>query len=230
MHLAFPSPFGDAGDPSDGGKTMARAIWKARASAWPVNIPVGLYAAESRDDISFKMLDKKTMSPIHYKRASARRAARRSLGGDRPRPSARRRQVRGALRRGSQGGRPLRRRRRSTSPTSSIPRRSARSTSTSPTIWRPTRRSEGLRAAARDATPHQQSGDRQGGDPHRQYLAAVVARGDVMTLELMRYAHELRAPEIPASPTAGSGGHRPRARDGRAPGRGDGRRLGAGEI
>jgi DNA end-binding protein Ku len=29
----------------------------------------------------------------------------------------------------------------------------------------------------------------------RQYLAAVVARGDVLTLELLRYAHELRAPE-----------------------------------
>ncbi len=28
----------------------------------------------------------------------------------------------------------------------------------------------------------------------RQYLAAVVARGDMMTLELMRYAHELRDP------------------------------------
>ena len=28
----------------------------------------------------------------------------------------------------------------------------------------------------------------------RQYLAAVVARGDVLTLELMRYAHELRDP------------------------------------
>ena len=29
----------------------------------------------------------------------------------------------------------------------------------------------------------------------RQYLAAVVARGDVLTLELMRYAHELRDPD-----------------------------------
>jgi len=29
----------------------------------------------------------------------------------------------------------------------------------------------------------------------RQYLAAVVARGDVLTLELMRYAHELRDPK-----------------------------------
>ena len=29
----------------------------------------------------------------------------------------------------------------------------------------------------------------------RQYLAAVVARGDVLTLELLRYAHELRDPK-----------------------------------
>ncbi len=35
----------------------------------------------------------------------------------------------------------------------------------------------------------------------REYLAAVVARGDVLTLELMRYAHELRDPselDVPA--------------------------------
>ena len=49
---------------------MARAIWKGSISFGLVNIPVGLYAAESRDDISFQMLDRKTMSPIHYKRVS----------------------------------------------------------------------------------------------------------------------------------------------------------------
>ncbi|HEX4965276.1 MAG TPA: Ku protein [Thermoanaerobaculia bacterium] len=49
---------------------MARAIWKGSISFGLVNIPVGLYSAETRDDISFKLLDKKTMSPIHYKRVS----------------------------------------------------------------------------------------------------------------------------------------------------------------
>jgi DNA end-binding protein Ku len=49
---------------------MARSIWKGSISFGLVNIPVGLYAAETRNDISFKMLDKKTMSPIHYKRVA----------------------------------------------------------------------------------------------------------------------------------------------------------------
>jgi DNA end-binding protein Ku len=49
---------------------MARAIWKGSISFGLVNIPVGLYSAESRDDISFKLLDRKTKSPIHYKRVS----------------------------------------------------------------------------------------------------------------------------------------------------------------
>jgi DNA end-binding protein Ku len=49
---------------------MERAIWKGSISFGLVNIPVGLYAAETRDDISFKLLDRKTKSPIHYKRVS----------------------------------------------------------------------------------------------------------------------------------------------------------------
>ena len=49
---------------------MARAIWKGSISFGLVNIPVGLYSAETRDDISFKLLDRKTKSPIHYKRVS----------------------------------------------------------------------------------------------------------------------------------------------------------------
>lgn len=49
---------------------MARAIWKGSITFGLVNIPVGLYSAETRDDISFKMLDRETKSPIHYKRVS----------------------------------------------------------------------------------------------------------------------------------------------------------------
>src|SRR6185295_19330563 len=50
--------------------TMARAIWKGSISFGLVNIPVGLYAAETRDEIHFKLLDRRTQSPIHYKRVS----------------------------------------------------------------------------------------------------------------------------------------------------------------
>ena len=64
----------------------------------------------------------------------------------------------------------------------------------------------------------------------RQYLAAVVARGRVLTLELLRYAHELRDPDELDLPSGKEGVTDARARDGRAPGRGHGGRLGAGEV
>lgn len=48
---------------------MARALWKGSISFGLVNIPVGLYSAEQRDDgVSFSQLDRRTMSPIGYRR------------------------------------------------------------------------------------------------------------------------------------------------------------------
>lgn len=48
---------------------MARALWKGSISFGLVNIPVGLYSAEQRDEgISFSQLDRRTMSPIGYRR------------------------------------------------------------------------------------------------------------------------------------------------------------------
>jgi DNA end-binding protein Ku len=48
---------------------MARALWKGNISFGLVSIPVGLFPAEQRDDgISFSQLDKRTMSPIGYRR------------------------------------------------------------------------------------------------------------------------------------------------------------------
>lgn len=48
---------------------MARALWKGSISFGLVNIPVGLYSAEDRDEgVSFTQLDQRTMSPIGYKR------------------------------------------------------------------------------------------------------------------------------------------------------------------
>ncbi|MGH9360592.1 MAG: Ku protein, partial [Thermoanaerobaculia bacterium] len=49
---------------------MPRAIWKGNVSFGLVNIPVGLYAAEKRDEISFDLLEKKSKSRIRYKRVS----------------------------------------------------------------------------------------------------------------------------------------------------------------
>src|SRR5829696_1394817 len=47
---------------------MARAIWKGSISFGLVNIPVGLFSAASPDELSFRQLDKRNMSPIGYKK------------------------------------------------------------------------------------------------------------------------------------------------------------------
>lgn len=49
---------------------MARSIWKGSISFGLVNIPVGLYSAETRDEIHFNLLDRRNMAPIHYKRVN----------------------------------------------------------------------------------------------------------------------------------------------------------------
>jgi DNA end-binding protein Ku len=47
----------------------ARAIWKGSISFGLVNIPVGLFtAASSADELSFRQLDRRNMSPIGYKK------------------------------------------------------------------------------------------------------------------------------------------------------------------
>lgn len=47
---------------------MARAIWKGSISFGLVQIPVGLFSASSSDELSFRQLDKRNMSPIGYKK------------------------------------------------------------------------------------------------------------------------------------------------------------------
>jgi DNA end-binding protein Ku len=47
---------------------MARAIWKGSISFGLVNIPVGLFSAESPDELSFRQLDRRNLSPIGYRK------------------------------------------------------------------------------------------------------------------------------------------------------------------
>jgi len=47
---------------------MARAIWKGNISFGLVSIPVGLFSAETRDEISFRQLDRKNLSPVGYRK------------------------------------------------------------------------------------------------------------------------------------------------------------------
>lgn len=47
---------------------MARPTWKGSISFGLVDIPVALYPAEERNELSFRQLDKNDLSPIGYKR------------------------------------------------------------------------------------------------------------------------------------------------------------------
>ena len=47
---------------------MPRQLWKGAIRFGLVHVPVSLYPAEDRKDLSFAMLDKRDMSPVGYKR------------------------------------------------------------------------------------------------------------------------------------------------------------------
>ncbi|HEX8392125.1 MAG TPA: Ku protein [Longimicrobium sp.] len=47
---------------------MARAIWKGSISFGLVHIPVGLFSAEKPDELSFRQLDRRNLSPVGYRK------------------------------------------------------------------------------------------------------------------------------------------------------------------
>jgi DNA end-binding protein Ku len=49
---------------------MPRVLWKGAISFGLVNIPVGLYPAEKKKELSFSMLDKRDLAPVGYKRVN----------------------------------------------------------------------------------------------------------------------------------------------------------------
>ena len=173
---------------------MARAIWKGSISFGLVNIPVGLYTAESREEISFKLLDKKTMSPIHYKRVSE------ESGKEVPWEET----VRGYE---LESGKYV------VMSDEDLKRAAPEATQTidiidfvdlddisplyfdKPYYLAPDKKGTKAYALLREVLRRTKKvGIAKVVIRTRQYLAAVVARGDVLTLELMRYAHELRDP------------------------------------
>jgi len=174
---------------------MARAIWKGSISFGLVNIPVGLYSAESRDEIHFKLLDKRNLSPIHYKRVSEE--SNREVPWD-------------ETARGYEfaDGKYV------VLSDEDLKRASPEATQTidivdfvdleeisplyfdKPYYLAPDKKGAKAYALLREVLRRTgKVGIAQVVIRTRQYLAAVVARGEVLTLELMRYAHELRDPE-----------------------------------
>lgn len=49
-----------------------RAIWKGSISFGLVNIPIGLYPATKREELKFRLLREKDLSPVNYKRVAER--------------------------------------------------------------------------------------------------------------------------------------------------------------
>jgi DNA end-binding protein Ku len=49
---------------------MARSIWKGSITFGLVNIPVGLYTAEQREELALHLLDKRNMARVRYKRVN----------------------------------------------------------------------------------------------------------------------------------------------------------------
>lgn len=174
---------------------MARAIWKGSISFGLVNIPVGLYSAESRDEIHFKLLDRRNMSPIRYKRVNE------ESGREVPWEET----VRGYEL--SDG--------KYVALTDEDLKRAAPEATQSidiidfvdledisplyfdkPYYLAPDKKGAKSYALLRETLRRTgKVGIAKVVIRTRQYLAAVVPRSDVLTLELMRYAHELRDPK-----------------------------------
>jgi DNA end-binding protein Ku len=186
---------------------MARSIWKGSISFGLVNIPVGLYSAETRDDISFKLLDRSTKSPIHYKRVSE------ESGKEVPWDET----VRGyEVSKGKYvvlSDQDLKRAAPEATQTIDIQGFvDLEDISTlffdKPYYLAPDSKGSKAYALLRETLRRTgKVGIAKVVIRTRQYLAAVVARGesDVLTLELMRYAHELRDPEELDVPRGKSG-------------------------
>jgi len=174
---------------------MARAIWKGSISFGLVNIPVALVAAESRDEIHFKLLDRRNMSPIHYKRVNE------ESGREVPWEET----VRGYE---FSDGKYV------ALTDEDLKRAAPEATQTidiidfvdlddisplyfdKPYYLAPDKKGAKSYALLRETLRRTgKVGIAKVVIRTRQYLAAVVARGDVLTLELMRYAHELRDPK-----------------------------------
>jgi DNA end-binding protein Ku len=174
---------------------MPRSIWKGSISFGLVNIPVGLYPAESRDEIHFTLLDRKTKSPIHYQRISE------ESGQEVPWEQT----VRGYE---FEEGQYV------VLSDEDLKRAAPEATQTidivdfvdldeisplyfdKPYYLAPDKKGAKAYVLLRETLRRTgKVGIAKVVIRTRQYLAAVVARGDVLTLELLRYAHELRDPE-----------------------------------
>lgn len=173
---------------------MPRAIWKGSISFGLVNIPVGLYSAEKREEISFHLLDRRNMARVRYKKVNE------ESGDEVPWEET----VRGyEYEKGHY-----------VVLTDEDLKRAAPEATQSidiidfveieeisplyfdkPYYLGPDKKGSRAYALLRETLRRTgKAGIAKVVIRTKQYLAAVVARGEVLTLEILRYAHELRDP------------------------------------
>ncbi|HYO11874.1 MAG TPA: Ku protein [Thermoanaerobaculia bacterium] len=184
---------------------MPRAIWKGSISFGLVNIPVGLYSAEKREEISFHLLDRRNMARVRYKKVNE------ETGDEVPWDET----VRGyEYEKGHY-----------VVLTDEDLKRAAPEATQSidiidfvdmeeisplyfdkPYYLGPDKKGARAYALLRETLRRTgKAGIAKVVIRTKQYLAAVVARGDVLTLEILRYAHELRDPGELDVPTGKEG-------------------------
>jgi DNA end-binding protein Ku len=184
---------------------MPRAIWKGSISFGLVNIPVGLYSAEKREEISFHLLDRRNMARVRYKKVNE------ETGAEVPWDET----VRGyEYEKGHY-----------VVLTDEDLKRAAPEATQSidiidfvdiedisplyfdkPYYLGPDKKGARAYALLRETLRRTgKAGIAKVVIRTKQYLAAVVARGDVLTLEILRYAHELRDPGELDVPTGKEG-------------------------
>jgi DNA end-binding protein Ku len=183
---------------------MPRSIWKGAISFGLVNIPVGIYTAESQDRVRFRLLDRRSMSVIHEQRLN-----------DRDEPVPQEEIVKGYE--FSEG-------QFVTLTDDDFQRANPKATQTIDIVAFV---DAGEIAVVYYDKPYYLTPTKAGRKPYallretlrrsgrvavakvvirtRQYLAILAARDDVIVLELLRYAHELRQPnelEVPGEDLA----------------------------
>ena len=172
----------------------ARAIWKGSISFGLVNIPVGLFSASSPDELSFSMLDRRDMSPIGYKKVN------KATGEDVPKEDIVKGYKFGPDRFVTVEDADFKRASPEKTQRIDIVRfvdlgRIAPAYFERPYYLEPDPKAEKAYAILREAM-------RRSGKigvatvvlRAKQYLAALIPQGRIMTLELLRYPDELRDP------------------------------------
>lgn len=175
---------------------MAHAIWKGSVGFGLVNIPVNLYSGENRgEELSFTMLDKKTMDPIGYKKVN------KKTGQEVPKQDI----VKGFE---LEEGRYVVL--EDADFKKAAPDKSQRvdihafidgrdldpAYFSSPYFLEPAAKSDKIYALLREALKRSgRIGIATFVLRNKQYLAAVMPRGDALMLVLLRYAQELKDPE-----------------------------------